>query len=89
MLDLRVSQRGGVEVATRRVDEDELERRLAQIYDLPGTTAERRRRHLAAAGRGGATTPRRRSRSAPPEPANSSQLNPCYTELVFGRESRP
>ncbi len=35
MLDLRVSQRGGVEVATRRVDEDELERRLAEFYGLP------------------------------------------------------
>ena len=34
MLDLRVSQRG-VEVATRRVDEDGLERRLAEIYELP------------------------------------------------------
>ena len=35
MLDLRVSRRGGVQVATRRVDEDELERRLAEIYGLP------------------------------------------------------
>ena len=34
MVDLRVSPRG-VEVATRRVDEDELERRLAEIYGLP------------------------------------------------------
>lgn len=33
MLDLRVSQQG-VEIATRRVDEDELERRLAEIYEL-------------------------------------------------------
>ena len=33
MVDLRVSPRG-VEVATRRVDEDELERRLAEIYGL-------------------------------------------------------
>ena len=34
MVDLRVSPRG-VEVATRRVDEEELERRLAEIYGLP------------------------------------------------------
>ena len=34
MVDLRVSPRG-VEVATRRIDEDELERRLAEIYGLP------------------------------------------------------
>ena len=34
MVDLRVSRRG-VEVATRRVDENELERRLAEIYGLP------------------------------------------------------
>ena len=34
VLDLRVSPRG-VEVATRRVDEDELERRLAEIYEPP------------------------------------------------------
>ncbi len=34
MVDLRVSPRG-VEVATRRVDEDELDSRLAEIYGLP------------------------------------------------------
>ena len=34
MLDLRVSVRG-VEVATRGIDEEELERRLAEVYRLP------------------------------------------------------